>query len=251
MCGAAPSETLHDVGAGLELNHRVPRVPVVPDRHDFLVSRCRGRRVLHVGCVDAGLERERYDAREHLHARLQPVAEDLVGVDIDRAGLEFLRGQGHADLLLADVCEPGWVSELASRRFDVIVASEVLEHLDAPGAFLDAIVPLMTEGTRLIVTVPNAFGLEGIRAMVRGNEHVHPDHNYWFSFHTLTTLLAKHGYAVAELLTYAFRSRRRTLTRPVGTWLLRRNAFWGDGVIAVATLAGVTAAEAVAPTWIS
>lgn len=44
------------------------------------------------------------------------------------------------------------------RRFDIVVMSDVLEHLDNPGAVLETTAKLLPHGGRLIVTVPNGVG---------------------------------------------------------------------------------------------
>lgn len=44
------------------------------------------------------------------------------------------------------------------RRFDIVVMSDVLEHLDNPGAVLETTAKLLPQGGRLILTVPNGVG---------------------------------------------------------------------------------------------
>ena len=253
----------------------LPRVPVVRGRQDLVVERCRGRRVLHLGCVDAGLLEERLRRGELMHQRLAAVAGDLWGLDIDAAGLDALRRHGFTQLVAGDVSDLDRIPAFHGRTFDVIVASEILEHLDNPGAFLDAARRLMADSeAQLIVTVPNAFRLETLLGLLRGVERVHPDHVYWFSYHTVTHLLRRHGFDVAESYMYSFappqgdraahrrvggtanasapgqpvRSDRirspvlhrawgfaRSLSRRVlAQALLRRTPFFSDGIIVVA-----------------
>jgi SAM-dependent methyltransferase len=52
----------------------------------------------------------------------------------------------------------GSVEELSPIRFDCVIISEVLEHLDAPEALLRAALPYLAESGILIVTVPNGYG---------------------------------------------------------------------------------------------
>jgi SAM-dependent methyltransferase len=52
----------------------------------------------------------------------------------------------------------GSLGELPRRRFDCVIISEVLEHLDAPEALLRASLPHLSEDGLLIVTVPNGYG---------------------------------------------------------------------------------------------
>ena len=52
----------------------------------------------------------------------------------------------------------GVVSDLSLSKFDCVIISEVLEHLDAPEALLGTALPHMTESGILIITVPNGYG---------------------------------------------------------------------------------------------
>jgi SAM-dependent methyltransferase len=50
------------------------------------------------------------------------------------------------------------VNELSEGDFDVVIVSEVLEHVNDPGVFLRATVNHLAEGGVVIVTTPNGFG---------------------------------------------------------------------------------------------
>lgn len=253
---------------------KLPKVPVVRGRQDIVLARCRGRRVLHVGCVDAGLLEERYRLGQLMHQRLAQVAAELWGVDLDRQGIAAMRQLGFPNLLVGDICQLEVLEELEGRQFDVIVASEVIEHLLNPGLFLAGARRLMTPGsTELIVTVPNAFRVDTLRWLLRGVEYVHPDHVYWFSYHTITNLLHKTGFTIEHVAVYSFagpvsgaplaapggalapsrsggsqlrtrliramrhpaRSARAVAMRVALQWLYTTSPFWGDGLVVVAT----------------
>lgn len=252
--------------------HTLPRPAVQRGRQALVIERSRGKRVLHVGCVDAGLLHERFARGELMHQKLAAVAGELWGVDVDADGIAFLAAQGFSNLLAGDICEPETLRQLCDRPFELIIASEVLEHLANPGAFLKAARQLMRPGlTELIVTIPNAFGVNTLLWMLRGVELVHPDHNYWFSYHTATTLIAKHDLQVREVYPYSMQRwglRRQgraavaapgaasavsptagglSIARAAGylrslpkrlllSWLYRRSPFFGDGLIIIAVV---------------
>lgn len=252
---------------------RLPRVPLLFDRQNFVVERCGGRRVLHVGCVDAELLEDRFVRGELLHARIAAVADDVWGVDIDENGIQFLREHGFKNVSVGDVCEPGWMAPLAGREFDLVIATEVIEHLSNPGVFLDSLKGvLQSDRTEIVISVPNAFRVATLLNLFRNMEYVHPDHNYWFSYHTITNLLRKHGFAAEETYSYSFDARpltksasslwrrRGIRSRPnapstssgavvsgllrslprrlIARILCRISPFWGDGIIVVARLRG-------------
>jgi 2-polyprenyl-3-methyl-5-hydroxy-6-metoxy-1,4-benzoquinol methylase len=52
----------------------------------------------------------------------------------------------------------GSLSDLAPRKFDCVVISEVLEHLHAPEVLLATVLPYLAEPGILIITVPNGYG---------------------------------------------------------------------------------------------
>ena len=183
----------------------LPRVPIVIGRQDFVLERCRGKRVLHLGFADKDLFRERFLSGELMHQKLARVTGELWGIDTDVDGVSFLRSQGFDNLIVGDVCNLNNIPELQRQHFDIIVASEIIEHLMNPGLFLEAVKNLMISGdTELIATVPNAFRVSTLLWLLRGVEYVHPDHNYWFSYHTVTNLLRKSGLAIHEVYVYSF-----------------------------------------------
>lgn len=244
----------------------LPRAPLVQGRQEFILTRARGKRVLHLGCVDRGLLAERFARGDLMHQRLAGVAADLWGVDIDREGIEFLRAHGFPKVVAADVSDLDRTPDLQGLEFDLIVASEILEHLSNPGLFLGALDRFMAgRPGDLVVTVPNAFRVDTLLSLFRGVEYVHPDHVYWFSYHTVTHLLRRHGFEPVEVCVYTFapmsvlptgaparphgvavRAARtgvlrrawryaRSLPRRMAISLLYRTTpFWGDGLIVVA-----------------
>ncbi len=247
----------------------LPPAKMVYGRQEAVVERCRGRRVLHLGCVDAGLLEQRLQAGQLMHQKLAAVAADLWGLDIDEAGIERMREHGFQQLIAADAAEA--VPQLEAQSFDVIVASEVVEHLMDPGRFLQSVRSWMTPGsTELIVTVPNAFRIDTLLGLFRGVERIHPDHNYWFSYRTATNLLHKTGFEITSVSVYSLQPRgilpevlrrRRVSQAPAAsadaaalppllwrgwdylrslpkrflvTALYATNPFWGDGLILTA-----------------
>lgn len=184
---------------------RLPRVPVVQGRRQVVLSLCRGKRVLHVGCVDAGpFFRERLSKGQLMHQDIAAVADEVWGMDVDDEGISLLRARGYANLVVADACDARAMQALGSRPFDVVVASEIIEHLQNPGLFLAGVRHVMTPGrTQLIITVPNAFRTTSWLWLLRGVEFVHPEHNYWFSYATATHLLRQSGLEIQKTYVYS------------------------------------------------
>src|SRR5438445_495097 len=122
--------------------HRLPREGPV-DRIEALVDAARGRRVVHVGFVDE-LMAAKQAGGVWLHERLAGVATSLVGLDLDEAGVEAARAQGY-EAHAVDAQSAEAVRALHLPRADVVIAGELIEHLDAPGPFLRAMHELADE----------------------------------------------------------------------------------------------------------
>jgi len=191
--------------------HRLPRSGPV-DRHQALLEAARGRRVLHVGFVDE-LAASKLAQDVWLHSRLAEAADSLVGLDSDEQGVDWARSEGF-EAQVVDAQSPEAVAALGLEPADLVVAGEVIEHLDAPGPFLRAMRVLTRPEGRLVLTTPNAYRVLNFLAPLSGAELVHPDHTAWHSPQTLRTLLERSGWTVDEVAYY--RNPRRRVARGDG-----------------------------------
>ena len=224
--------------------HRIPRVQLV-DRITELRTLVRGRRVIDLGFVDEGQMRAKRGRGAWLHAVVAAEAREAIGVDADEQGVERARELGFV-AHTADVEDRAAVSALGLEPADVVLAGELLEHLDRPGDFLDAVQTLLAPEGALVLTTPNAHALTNVLGGLAGRELVNPDHVAWLSWRTLETLLARHGWRLDRLAYYRFPrveggpvaarvlfNGYQTLALPL--FRLRPNL--ADGILAVARLA--------------
>jgi SAM-dependent methyltransferase len=186
----------------MESMHRLPPARLV-DRIEFVLHAGRGRRVIHLGFVDETRTEERQAQGSWLHGQLARVAEELVGIDSSRSGVEQAVEDGY-EAHVADLEDPAQVAALALEPADLVVAGELVEHLANPGRMLEAIRPLLRAGGLLVLTTPNAHALTNVLAALLGLELVNSDHVGWQSWWTARELLARHGYRVTELAYYPF-----------------------------------------------
>jgi SAM-dependent methyltransferase len=163
------------------------------DRRQFILDRCAGRRVLHLGCIDRPYLEQKLANGTLLHAMLVKRAARVVGVDSDPEGVRLFHERGwptvHAD-----------VEQLPELDFDcdLVVAGEIIEHLSNPGLFLDSLARRLRPDTEVIITTPNAYAIRRYWRLLLGHEQVHPDHVAYYSLLTLRAALRRAGYAVKE-----------------------------------------------------
>lgn len=78
----------------------------------------------------------------------------FVGADADPTSIEFARTHNAAANLEFRLTE-----ELAAdERFDLIIASEVIEHVEEPKRFLEFLNGRLAPGGRIVLTLPNGYG---------------------------------------------------------------------------------------------
>jgi len=212
----------------------------IVQRLDFIKSQCAGKTVLHLGCTNHPYTFDSIEMGMLLHDDLRSISEKLYGFDYDEAGLQLLRDHGFDDLYQADLEDLGKLE--LQKTFDVIVAGEMIEHLNNPGLFLNGIKRFMNAETKLIITTINAYGaLRLAKYFFHGrggvNEPVHPDHVAYYSYQTLSLILERHGYAIPEFYFYDIGDEHRGSSRMIynlfSDLCVTFSPQMGDGVIAV------------------
>src|SRR5439155_6187427 len=121
--------------------------------------RCRDRKVLDVGCVAHDVER--MSAPTWLHGRIAAVAHRCVGVDVLAPGVEEMRCRGY-EVALHDLTT-GLGPIAAERPFDVIVAGELIEHVEALDMLFSVAGQALGDAGQLVITTPNPYAPERVR----------------------------------------------------------------------------------------
>jgi len=195
----------------INVHAKLPRR--LADRREYLVAKCRGKRVLHLGCVDFATS-DGWEARFRqqglwLHDALAAVAREIIGIDNAKAAVDELRSRyGRQDIHFGDAEH---LDALDFEPFELIVAGEVIEHLPNPGLLLRSARQALVRGGLIIITTINTYCLRRFLRIPFGRESVHRDHVAYYSHATLRRLAELHGYAVVEQLAYRLPNRRPLL----------------------------------------
>ena len=215
----------------------------VVQRLEIIKEFCTGRKVLHLGCTNYPYTKEAIESDMLLHFELERICSDLWGLDGDVTGIEILRSQGSDQLLTGDLENLAEVP--IDSTFDVIVAGEMIEHLNNPGLFLNGIKRFMNSKSVLLLTTINAycsmrFFYYGARGRRGKAEPVHPDHVAYYSYSTLKLLLERHDLRLDRFLYYDLgyehRPHVRWFLKIVNDVTVRFVPQWADGVIALCRL---------------
>lgn len=160
-------------------------------RVDEILRRVDGPDVLDVGC--AGHKIQPGDAA-WLHGRLRERF-NVTGIDISQSNIDQLRALGFDNLHVqsADSFELG-------RKFDSIVAGEVIEHMSNPGQFLAHSRRHLSSEGRIVLSTPYAFSL---MYAFYATSHFpktceNGEHTSWFCPSTIGELAGREGLEIAE-----------------------------------------------------
>jgi 2-polyprenyl-3-methyl-5-hydroxy-6-metoxy-1,4-benzoquinol methylase len=158
----------------------------------FAIRHCSKKDVLDLGCVQHNPEN--YKSRFWLHKALREVSGTLLGMDIYEPGVAYLREQGFNVV-------PGDVQSFdLGRKFDVIVAGDLIEHLDNLGGFLASCRKHLRPGGVLLISTPNPWYWRNIaKAAVRGRVSNNLEHTLWLDPVTLSQLARRYDLAVEEV----------------------------------------------------
>ena len=212
-------------------------------RLDFIKELCKDKKVLHLGCTNFPYTKEAIENNMLLHHSIEKIAKEVYGFDFDQEGIEILGNTGTKNLFRADLEKLEKVK--LNEKFDVIVAGEIIEHLNNPGLFLNGIQRFMDSETKLVITTVNAycalrFFIYGLRGKGGRAEPVHPDHVAYYSFKTLTLIVERANLNLKEFYFYDLGKEHR----PHNPWYynlvndvsVKISKQLSDGIIAVCSL---------------
>src|SRR5436190_10261424 len=101
----------------------------IPNRVDFLTALAKGKRVIHLGCLDhLPLIDDKISRGQWLHKRLTESASECLGVDIDEQAKKYVEERfGFRNVVLGDFTHSK-LPQIASARWDVAILGEILEN---------------------------------------------------------------------------------------------------------------------------
>lgn len=169
------------------------------ERVRFIAERCRGKRVLDIGCLDeTALDKQ--NTTEWLHREIGALATEVTGIDLsDLLPAEGLVTGPNSRILKGDGTDP----DVAPEIVDIIVAGEFIEHIENPLQFLSRM-QRSYPGREMLISTPNGVSFANALLGTIGREAQHHDHLLTSTYKTLNTLCRRAGFRDWDIIPYRF-----------------------------------------------
>lgn len=154
----------------------------------------KGKRILDMGCGNGNLT-----------CRLLADGFDVVGIDVSPSGIEIASRKYPGRFFVHDVSKDELPADVAKIPFDLVLSTEVIEHLYDPRTYLALVQKtLRAQRGELILTTPYHGYLKNLALALldRMDEHYTAlwdgGHIKFWSRRTLTVLLDECGFQVTD-----------------------------------------------------
>lgn len=177
--------------------HYAREILSAPAPLDYLIERESGYWALveglqrHVSGLDASILEVGCGMGYLTYALTRAGYRRVLGIDLSQAAVKSAQQRYQADFLTADITV---FAGQTAERFDAIVVSEVIEHLEDPAALIAAARSLLKPGGCVICTTPNRdFG--GLAKLTWATE-LPPVHLWWFGEKAIVHLAKRLGLQI-------------------------------------------------------
>ncbi len=130
---------------------------------------------------------------------------EVTAADLSESGIALAKkNYGEKVRFFVGGTDSHLVEMTGNQRFDLVLSSEVIEHLYCPAGLLNASAGLLKDRGYILLTTPYHGYLKNFAISFLGlsGRHYNPlwdgGHIKFFSPHTLTTLLESHGFSVVS-----------------------------------------------------
>ena len=171
----------------------------------YFCRECQGHEVLHIGCYEHA---DKYmHASGWKHRDMTAIAQRMVGLDINEAGVQSMRSQGF-EAVCVDATSEIYIDD----RFDRVIVGDVIEHVGYAQGLLSFAARHLKPGGKIIVSTPNPFFVGHvakawlIRPMVANFEHVS-----WISESNMLELARRANLELKAILYPVGHASRRAL----------------------------------------
>lgn len=161
-------------------------------RKEIIKNNIKDKNVLDLGVVDHTLIKTK--SKDWLHDFIVRNSKSTLGVDYLEKEVQNLKSQGY-NVISRDVQNLGDLGQ----KFEVIIAGELIEHLENQGLFLDSMGKNLEKKGKIIITTPNPLRINNILKNLFNKEILdNPEHCLWHNKFTLENIFKRKGFKLVS-----------------------------------------------------
>lgn len=170
------------------------------DAHGYLyptlygmLTEHKSKRILDVGCGNGVIA-----------CRLLADGFDIYGIDASETGINIASEKYPGRFFVQDISSEQLPDALSTFQFDVVISTEVIEHLYAPRSYMKLIKNILLRGGVVIISTPYHGYLKNLVMALTNKMDNHftvlwdGGHIKFWSKRSLTNLLTEFGFKVTE-----------------------------------------------------
>ena len=146
----------------------------------------------------------------YLTGRLANLGYEVIGVDASSKGIELARRSYPKAKFFNELVDTNLGTRIALTDVDLVISSDVIEHLYRPSDLLEAAVSVLRPDGQILIGTPYHGYLKNVAISLAGKMDSHftalhdGGHIKFFSVRTLSQLIERHGFTD---LSYSFFGR--------------------------------------------
>jgi len=136
----------------------------------------------------------------HISGRLGACGYQVTGVDASASGIQIAHRTYSGVEFVEALIDRDLSSQIRRKDFDLVISSDVIEHLYRPSDLLEAAQSLLKPGGQILLGTPYHGYLKNLALAATGKMDSHYSvlhdggHIKFFSVRTLSTLMISHGF---------------------------------------------------------
>lgn len=171
-------------------------------RVDFLAEFVKGKKVIHLGCLDHGpLITDKVKNKTWIHGIITDNAEKCIGFDIEEDLMHEVSEKFGVNNIICEDITLTKNQTILAEKWDYLILGELLEHVDNPVDFLAKLKESYGDVIEhIVVTVPNILNINRMKEMKNSQELINTDHRYWFTPYTIAKVSLRAGIKPMKVL---------------------------------------------------
>jgi 2-polyprenyl-3-methyl-5-hydroxy-6-metoxy-1,4-benzoquinol methylase len=221
----------------IEERYRIPKTVAI-ERTIFTENFVTGKDILHIGIGGAIHDlklKSKFlssDISNWFHSRISLRAKSIVTLELEQDNIDKFESQVPGEYICGDITDNN-ITKSINRKFDLIIFTEIIEHLDCYHSALGNIQNLLNPGGQLLISTINAFNIFMFMKLARRYESNHIEHTAYFSYITLNRLLSMNDFSIKEFY-FSYDHPKSLFKRIVKLSLMRVFPQYSQGILLIA-----------------